>query len=261
MIRPMHVHTLFDMSGKVALVTGGSRGLGLEMAIGCGEAGAAVAITARRERWLRTAEDEIRARGIKCLALTCDVSRPEEVDATVAAVLERLGRIDALVNNAGISWGAPAATMPVEKWSDVLATNATGCFLMSQAAGREMIRAGGGSIINVASVSGLIGTAPEVLDAVGYAASKGAVISLTRDLAVKWARYGVRVNAVAPGFFETRMSEGVVKKAGHTIEQMTPLGRIGRPGELKGVVLFLASAASSYITGQVLAVDGGMTAG
>ena len=204
----MHVHTLFDMSGKVALVTGGSRGLGLEMAIGCGEAGAAVAITARRESWLRTAEEEIRARGITCLALTCDVSRPEEVHATVAAVLERLGRIDALVNNAGVSWGAPAETMPVEKWNDVLATNATGCFLMSQAVGREMIRAGGGSIINIASVSGLIGTAPEVLDAVGYAASKGAVISLTRDLAVKWARHGVRVNAVAPGFFETRLSAG-----------------------------------------------------
>jgi NAD(P)-dependent dehydrogenase (short-subunit alcohol dehydrogenase family) len=256
----MHVHTLFDMSGKVALVTGGSRGLGLEVAIGCGEAGAAVAITARRERWLRAAEEEIRAQGIECLALPCDVSRPEEVQATVAAVLERLGRIDALVNNAGVSWGAPAETMPVEKWSDVLATNATGCFLMSQAAGREMIRAGGGSIINVASVSGLIGTAPEILDAVGYAASKGAIISLTRDLAVKWARHGVRVNAVAPGFFETRLSEGVVKKAGRAIEQLTPLGRIGRPGELKGAVVFLASAASSYITGQVLAVDGGMTA-
>ena len=124
-----------------------------------------------------------------------------------------------------------------------------------------MIRAGGGSIINVASVSGLIGTAPEILDAVGYAASKGAVISLTRDLAVKWARHGVRVNAIAPGFFETRLSEGVLKKAGGTIEQMTPLGRIGRPGELKGVALFLASAASSYVTGQVLAVDGGMSAG
>jgi gluconate 5-dehydrogenase len=256
----MHVHALFDMSGKVALVTGGSRGLGLEMAIGCGEAGAAVAITARRDKWLRTAEEELRAQGIKCVALTCDVSRPDEVQTTIATVLERLGPIDVLVNNAGISWGASAETMPVEKWGEVLATNATGCFLMSQAAGREMIRAGGGSIINIASIAGLMGTAPEVLDAVGYAASKGAIISLTRDLAVKWARYGVRVNAVAPGFFETRMSEGVVKKAGRTIEQMTPLGRIGGAGELKGVVVFLASAASSYITGQVLAVDGGMTA-
>ena len=260
MICAMHVRTLFDLSGKVAVVTGGSRGLGLEMAIGCGEAGAAVAITARRESWLRSAEDEIRGHGIDCLAMTCDVSLPADAEAVCAAVMARFGRIDVLVNNAGISWGAPAETMSLERWQEVLATNATGCFLMSQAVGREMIRAGGGSIVNIASVNGMMGTAPEVLDAVGYAASKGAVISLTRDLAVKWARHGVRVNAVAPGFFETRMSHGVVEKAGDAIERLTPMGRIGHPGELKGVVLFLASAASNYITGQVLAVDGGMTA-
>lgn len=257
----MHVKDLFALSGKVALVTGGSRGLGLEIATGLGEAGAAIAVTARRESWLDTAEQTLRSSGIDTLALTCDVTDVGQVSSAVAAVVHRFGRIDVLVNNAGISWGAPAETMPVEKWREVLDTNATGCFVMSQAVGREMIRAGaGGSIVNVASIAGMTGMPADVLDAVGYGASKGAVISFTRDLAVKWAHHGIRVNAVAPGFFDTRMSAGVLERARTRIEQLTPLGRIGQPGELKGVVVFLASAASSYVTGQVLAVDGGATA-
>ncbi len=256
----MHVDALFDLAGKVALVTGGSRGLGLEMAAGLGTAGAAVTITARRDQWLKPAEKELRAHGIDCLAVVCDVSNPADVHAAVQTVVERYGRLDILVNNAGISWGAPAEALPLDKWNDVLATNATGCFLMAQAAGREMIRRGGGSIINIASVAGLVGTAAEVLDAAGYSASKGAVISFTRDLAVKWARHHIRVNAVAPGFFETRMSTSVVERAREEIERLTPLGRTGRPGELAGVVVFLASAASSYVTGHVLPVDGGMMA-
>jgi NAD(P)-dependent dehydrogenase (short-subunit alcohol dehydrogenase family) len=257
----MHVNDLFTLSGKVALVTGGSRGLGLEIATGLGEAGAAVVVTARRAGWLDTAEQALRSSGIDTLALTCDVTHVDQVSAAVAAAVQRFGRIDILVNNAGISWGAPAEAMPVEKWREVLDINATGCFVMSQVVGREMIRAAaGGSIVNVASIAGLAGIPADVLDAVGYTASKGAVISLTRDLGVKWARHGIRVYDVAPGFFETRMSAGVLERALTSIEQMTPLGRIGRPGELKGVVVFLASAASSYVTGQVLAVDGGMTA-
>src|SRR5258706_1306739 len=257
----MSVKDLFDLSSKVALVTGGSRGLGLEMATGLGEAGARLVITARREQWLTAAEQELRTKGIDCLAVACDVGDPGQGSASVSPAVGRFGRLDILINNAGISWGGPIETMTVEKWRQVFDTNATGCFLMSQAAGREMQRAGrGGSIINITSVAGISGLEADVLDAVGYSASKGAVISLTRDLAVKWARHGVRVNAIAPGFFETRLSQGVVKKAGTAIEQLTPMGRIGRPGELKGVVLFLASAASSYVTGQVLAVDGGMTA-
>jgi gluconate 5-dehydrogenase len=257
----MHIRDLFDLSGKVAVVTGGSRGLGLEIAVGLGQAGASVVITARRDSWLQTAEEQLRHHGIDCLALTCDVSDAERVTAAVGDVLRRFGRIDILVNNAGISWAAPADSMTVEKWRSVLDTNATGCFLMSQAAGREMIKAGtGGAIVNVASIAGLAGTSAAVLDAIGYSASKGAVIAFTRDLAVKWARHGIRVNAVAPGFFETRLTADLLKRARDEIERVTPMGRIGRPNELSGPVLFLASDAARYITGQVLAVDGGMTA-
>jgi gluconate 5-dehydrogenase len=183
------------------------------------------------------------------------------VEAAVKATIARFGRLDVLVNNAGISWGEPVETMAVERWRQVLETNATGCFLMSQAAGREMVRAGrGGSIVNIASVAGIAGMTAEILDAVGYSASKGAIVALTRDLAVKWARNGIRVNAIAPGFFDTRLSHSLLEKTQAKVERATPMGRIGKPGELSGVAVFLASAASSYITGQVLAVDGGMTA-
>jgi gluconate 5-dehydrogenase len=257
----VHVTTLFDLSGKVALVTGGSRGLGLEIATGLGEAGAHVAITARRETWLKSAEEELTRKGIAPLALTCDVSDPGQVARGVAATTRAFGGIDVLVNNAGMAWGEPAETMRLDKWQQVLATNATGCFLMSQAVGREMIRSGrGGAIVNVASFVAQFGSEPEVLDAVGYSASKGAVVSLTKDLAVKWARHGIRVNAIAPGYFDTRLSSGVLAHARDRIEAATPMRRIGQPDEIKGVVLFLASAAAAYVTGHVLAVDGGMTA-
>jgi gluconate 5-dehydrogenase len=257
----MNVNELFDLTEKVALVTGGSRGLGLEMATGLGEAGAAVVITARREQWLKTAEAELSAKGINCAAVSCDVSDPDQVHAAVRAAVDRFGRLDILVNNAGISWGEPIETMPVEKWRQVFDTNAMGCFLMSQAAGREMLRTGrGGSIINIASVAGIAGLPTDVLDAVGYSASKGAIVTLTRDLAVKWGPSGIRVNAIAPGFFDTRLSHSLLEKTLKKVERTTPMGRIGHPGELAGVAVFLASAASSYVTGQVLAVDGGMTA-
>jgi NAD(P)-dependent dehydrogenase (short-subunit alcohol dehydrogenase family) len=257
----MSVKDLFDLTGHVALVTGGSRGLGLDMARGLGEAGASIVITARREQWLTAAGEELRARGITVLTAACDVSNPDQVNAAVKETVDRFGRLDILVNNAGISWGEPIDTMTVEKWRQVFDTNATGCFLMSQAAGREMLRAGrGGSIINIASVAGISGLEAGVLDAVGYSASKGAIIALTRDLAVKWAKQGIRVNAVAPGFFDTRLSHALLEKTRAAVEKTTPMGRIGKPGELSGVAVFLASAAASYITGQVLAVDGGMTA-
>ena len=220
----MSITTLFDLSGKVALVTGGSRGLGLEMATALGDAGASVVITARREQWLKPAEQELKDRGLTALAVTCDVSNPDQVNAAVRATIDRFGRLDILINNAGISWGEPVETMPLDKWRQVFETNAVGCFLMSQAAGNEMLRLGnGGSIINIASVAGITGLETDVLDAVGYSASKGAIISLTRDLAVKWAKRGIRVNAIAPGFFDTRLSHALLEKTLERVQKTTPM--------------------------------------
>jgi NAD(P)-dependent dehydrogenase (short-subunit alcohol dehydrogenase family) len=256
----MHVKDLFDLSGKVALVTGGSRGLGKEIATGLGQAGAVLAITARRASWLQQASTDLAAHNIDCLALESDVSQPEQVSPLVSEVLKRFGKIDILVNNAGITWASPAEEMPLEKWKTVLDVNLTGCFLMAQAVAKLMIRQGAGKIINIASVSGLIGTPAKIMDTIGYSASKGAVISLTRDLAVKWAPHRINVNAIAPGFFPTRLSEKLLEKVQSQVEARIPLGRVGREDELKGVAVFLASAASDYITGQVIVVDGGLTA-
>ena len=256
----MRVQHLFDLSGRVALVTGGSRGLWKEIAEGLGEAGAQVVIAARREQWLRPTEEELRAAGIECLAVVCDITQPDQVAACVQAAVDRFGGIDILINNAGISWGAPAVEMPLEKWRQVLESNLTGTFLVTQAAGRLMIERRYGKIINVASLAGLLGDRPEILDAIGYSTTKGGIIALTRDLAVKWARYNVYVNAIAPAFFPTRMTEAVLGRNQRLVEESTPLGRIGRPGEIKGVAVFLAAAASDYITGQVIAVDGGRSA-
>jgi gluconate 5-dehydrogenase len=257
----MHVHALFDLSGTTALVTGGSRGLGLQMATALGEAGAALALTARSPRDLEAAAAALRARDIRALPVVCDVTRADEVDAAVARAREEFGGIDILVNNAGTAWGAPAEEMPAEAWRRVIETNVTGTFLVTQAVGRAMIARGrGGRIVNVASVAGLVGQDPEVLDAVGYSASKGAVIALTRDLAVKWARHGITVNAIAPGFFPTRMTRALLERRGEAVLRTIPLGRLGGEDDLKGVVVFLASRAAAFVTGQVLAVDGGATA-
>jgi gluconate 5-dehydrogenase len=257
----MHVRRLFDLSGQVAIVTGGSRGLGLEIAHGLGEAGAKVVVSARRAQWLEPAAEELTAAGITCRSELADVTEPEDCQRLVARAVEAFGQVDILVNNAGISWGAPTLEMPLDKWRAVLDGNATSTFLMCQAAGRRMIERGaGGRIVNVASVVGLIGAHPYAMDAVGYTAGKGAQIALTRDLAVKWAPHNILVNAIAPSFFPTRLTKGVLEQHEQEIVRDTPLGRLGRPGEIKGVVVFLAAPASSYITGQIIAVDGGTTA-
>jgi NAD(P)-dependent dehydrogenase (short-subunit alcohol dehydrogenase family) len=257
----MHIRDLFDLSGKVAIVTGGSRGLGLQMATALGEAGAALVLTARKADALESAAAQLRGRGCRALAVVCDVSRAEEVDIAVTQTLGAFGRVDILVNNAGTTWGAPVLEMPLDAWHKVLETNVTGPFLLARAVGRAMIDAGrGGKIINVASVAGLVGTESGVLDAIGYSTSKGAVIAFTRDLAVKWAPHGITVNAIAPGFFPSKMTRWLIDHHGEAILGTIPMGRLGGEDDLKGAVVYLASRASDFVTGQVLVVDGGATA-
>jgi gluconate 5-dehydrogenase len=248
----------FDFSGEVAVVTGGSRGLGLEIAEGFGRAGASVSITARREQWLREAEKQLREQGISVLALVGDVAEPSSVEQMVEQIQTTYGKVDVLVNNAGLTWGAPAEGMPFERWQQVINANVTGTFLMSQAIGRRMLERQKGSIISVASIAGLGGGQ---LNTVGYNASKAAVINLTRALAVEWGARNVRVNCIAPGLFRTRMTEGIISQGAEAVVSSTsPLRRIGQPGEIAPTVLFLASEGASYITGQVIPIDGGSSA-
>jgi NAD(P)-dependent dehydrogenase (short-subunit alcohol dehydrogenase family) len=247
----------FDFQGEVVMVTGGSRGLGLEIANAFGQAGAKVVITARREQWLNEAENFLKDQGIAVDAMICDVADAGSVEQLVQQTIEKDSKIDVLVNNAGLTWGAPAETMPFERWRQVIDANITGTFLMSQAVGRRMLERKKGAIVNVASIAGLGGGQ---LNTVGYNASKAAVINLTRALAVEWAARGIRVNAIAPGLFRTRMSEVLVQRAEEANIPVAPLGRIGNPGELAPAVLFLASEGASYITGQVVAIDGGRSA-
>ncbi|HMG37528.1 MAG TPA: glucose 1-dehydrogenase [Blastocatellia bacterium] len=250
---------LFDLSGKVALVTGGSRGLGKEMAEGLAEAGASLMLLARREQWLTPTVDEFRARGFVCEGALCDVSKEEDVQSVVNATIEKFGKLDILVNNAGITWGEPAEVHSIDKWRQVVDVDLTGAFLFSQRAGRHMLERKSGNIINVASVAGLKGSMPGGQHISAYVAAKGGLIALTRELAAKWARSGIRVNAIAPGFFPSRMTEKVLEAAQPRIEAGVPMGRVGAEGELKGVAVFLASRASGYITGQTIVVDGGAT--
>ena len=251
---------LFDLTGKVALVTGGSRGLGLEMAEGLAEAGASLMLLARREQWLSAAVDALKQRGFQAEGAVCDVSNPEVAPAAVARTIATYGKIDILVNNAGVTWSQPAEEMPLDRWQMVMDIDLTAAFLFSQAAGKEMIKQKSGCIINIASVLGMISTMPELdhhLSA--YVAAKGGLIALTRELGAKWAQYNIRVNGIAPGFFPSRMTEKSLESIAGKLEVNNPMKRVGKEGELKGVAVFLAAEASSYITGQTIVVDGGMT--
>jgi gluconate 5-dehydrogenase len=255
----MNVKQSFDLTGRVAIITGGAVGLGRQMAEGLAEMGADLVLCARKKERCEQAAEELQRMGVKTLALGCDVRNPasirEVVDATVAA----FGRIDILINNAGVSWGAPVEEMTLEQWNKVIETNLTGTFLCSQAVGKVMIRQQRGKIINIASVAGM-GGAPPQLQAIGYHASKGGVIVFTKDLAWKWAKHHIHVNAIAPGWFPTHMSEVVIQRGRDVLLAGIPLGRFGNDQDLKGAVVFLASDASDYVTGHVLVVDGGQSA-
>ena len=252
------VHSLFDLSGRAAIVTGGSRGLGLEIAEGLAEAGAALMICARREQWLGPALEALRGRGFRAEGLLCDVADEAQVQAVVDATMNAYGKIDILVNNAGISWGARPEDLPLDQWRKVLDVNLTGAFLFAQKAGRHMLAARAGSIINLASVAGLRSSATGPHYA-SYVASKAGLMGLTRELAATWGRDGIRVNAIAPGFFHSRLADAVIEFVEPSIQTRNPIPRVGAAGELKGVAVFLASDASSYITGQTILVDGGMS--
>jgi NAD(P)-dependent dehydrogenase (short-subunit alcohol dehydrogenase family) len=257
----MNTLDLFRLDGKTVIVTGGGRGLGHYMAEALSDAGANLVLCSRKLEPLEEVRDEIEARGGEALALLCDVTEQEDVEKVVSAAIEAFGSIDVLVNNSGATWGAPPTEMPSEQFDRVLAVNVRGTFLMSRAAGRRMIERGsGGTIINVASIAALVGGHPDYMQTVGYNSSKGAVISMTRDLATSWAVHNITVNAIAPGWFPTRMSGGLIEKFEERMLEDIPLGRFGNPEDLKGVVVFLASPAAAYITGQTIVVDGGATA-
>jgi len=252
------VQELFELSGKTAIVTGGSRGIGKEMAEGLAEAGANLVLCARRAEWLNETVAEFAGRGFSVTGKTCDVSKPDDVQAVVDGTIEKFGALDILINNAGVSWGSMPEEMTLDQWQKVIDVNLTGCFLMAQAAGREMLKQQRGSIINIASIAGLTSSANGPFYA-GYVASKAGLIGLTRELAASWGRKGVRVNAIAPGFFHSRLADRVIDIYETSIQENNVIPRIGKEGELKGVAVFLASDASSYITGQTIVVDGGMT--
>jgi NAD(P)-dependent dehydrogenase (short-subunit alcohol dehydrogenase family) len=255
----VNVRQLFDLSGRVAIVTGGSIGLGRQMAEGLAEMGAHVVLCARKQERCQQAAEELLQLGVKAIALGCDVKSPDSIQEMVDATVSQFGRIDVLINNAGISWGAPVEEMRLEDWNKVIETNLTGTFLCAQAVGKVMIRQGRGKIINIASVAGL-GGAPAELPAIGYHASKGGVISFTKDLACKWAAHNIQVNAIAPGWFPTHMSNRVLEHHEELFLSHIPLRRFGNEHDLKGAAVFLASAASNYVTGHVLVVDGGQSA-
>jgi len=252
---------LFGLAGRTALVTGASSGLGVEFARALATAGANVALTARRADRLDQVADELRGLGVQAAGFSCDATRRVEVEGAVAAAEAVLGPIDVLVNNAGVAPTGRAESYTEEKWRQALDVNLTAVFDFSQIVGRRMIERGrGGRIINVTSIFGAL--ANRVYRSIGYVASKGGAENLTRQLAVEWAPHGITVNAIAPAWFPTEMTEGGLEKGGNRerMESNTPLGRLGEPREVWTAVLFLASPASSYVTGSVVHVDGGWSA-
>ena len=256
----MNVKQLFDLTGRTALVTGGSRGLGLQMAEALGEMGATVAITARKKDELEEAVTHLTKSGISAVSYVCDIGKREAIAPLVDAVLGRFGKIDILVNNAGATWGAPAEDHPLEAWDKLVNVNLTGAFVLTQLVGkRSMIPAKWGRIVNIASIAGLMGQDKRIVQTIAYNATKGGLVNFTRALAAEWGEHGITVNAICPGFFPSRMTRATLGTTGELIRDWTPTRRLGNDEDLKGLVVLLASEASRHITGQAIAVDGGAT--
>jgi NAD(P)-dependent dehydrogenase (short-subunit alcohol dehydrogenase family) len=257
----MPLKKLFDLTGKTALITGGSRGLGLQIAEALGEMGARLVISARKVDELQAACGRLSEQGINAHAIAADASNPADIARLAAGARSHLKEIDILVNNAGATWGAPAEEHPLEAWDKVMNLNVRGIFLLSQAVGRaSMIPRRSGRIINVASIAGLSGNTPGTMSTIAYNTSKGALVNFTRTLAAEWGRHNINVNAIAPGFFPSKMTRGVIKEFGEeALARLAPLNRLGDDEDLKGAALLFASDAGKHITGQILAVDGGAT--
>ena len=255
----MSARKLFDLGGKVALVTGGSRGIGLQMAEALGEMGAKIALTARKQDELDAGRARLEGAGVEVMTLACDLSQRTAIPKLVDAMLERWKQIDILVNNAGTNWGAPAEDHPDAGWRKVMDLNVDAPFyLCREIAKRSMIPRKSGKIVNIASVAGLVGNPPDWdMYTVGYNTSKGALVQLTRTLAAEWGKFNINVNAICPGFFPSKMTAVTLERIERKVLELTPLGRLGGDEDLKGSVVFLASEASRHITGQLLAVDGG----
>ena len=256
-----HITKLFDLSGKTALVTGGSRGLGLQIAEALGEAGARVMLTSRKASDLEESAGQLKQAGIEALWIDADASQPSEIVRVAQDAIARMGHVDILVNNAGATWGAKAEDHPLEAWDKVMNLNIRSIFLMSQAIGKHsMIPRKQGRIINVASIAGLAGNSADMA-MVAYNTSKAAVINFTRTLAGEWGQYNINVNALAPGMFPSKMTRGTIERVGaKELAGHAPLGRIGDDDDLKGATLLFASAAGKHITGQTLPIDGGVSA-
>jgi NAD(P)-dependent dehydrogenase (short-subunit alcohol dehydrogenase family) len=249
---------LFDLTGRTALVTGGSRGLGLQICEALGEYGAHIVITARKQDELDAAVEHLRGIGISASSVRADVGKPEAPDAVMDAIAVEGRSVDILVNNAGTSWGSPTEDMPIDGWNKLMAVNLTAPFLLAQqAAKRFMLPAGWGRIINVASVEGMLGHHPRMIGTIAYNATKGGLINFTRALAAEWGARGITVNALAPGYFPSKLTDYVLDKHGAELTADTPSGRLGNDDDLKGAALLLASEAGAHITGQVIAIDGG----
>jgi len=252
---------LFDLTGKSALVTGGSRGLGLQIAEALGEAGARLLLTSRKASDLEESAAHLQAKGIDTRWIAADASQPAEIERVAGDAMQRLGQVDILVNNAGATWGAPAEDYPLDAWDKVMNLNIRSIFLMSQAIGKaSMLPRRSGRIINIASIAGLAGNTAE-MKMVAYNTSKGAVVNFTRTLAGEWGQFGINVNAIAPGFFPSKMTKGMLQQLGaDNMAKRAPLLRLGDDDDLKGAALLFASAAGKHITGQTLPVDGGVSA-
>ena len=256
----MGVKQLFDLIGRVAVVTGGSRGLGLQMAEALGEMGARIAITARKKDELEQAVAHLKDLGIAATAYPCDLGKREQIEPLAAAIMAKFGKVDILVNNAGATWGAPAEDHPMEAWDKLVNLNLSGAFLLSQIIAKQsMIPGNWGRIINIASVNGVQATDMRLLKNAAYVATKHGLVGLTRQLAAEWGCHGITVNAICPGFFPSKMTRATLDTAGEFVRQLTPTGRLGGDEDLKGLVVLLASDASRHITGQAIAVDGGST--